>query len=168
MIVLAAATASVVFMDAEPARAGGKRCGRAACTPTTSASGVCLLPPPRWQLKDHCRCMSWRLQEGMVLHSGQKTPGHPNFTHGPLFEVAEVPHYVLPGYEEPLGGWAQLPAVSWPWPCHICAAKHRHAVICCGANGELSCWLLLPAQGVASGRSLQMLFHALHWGCADL
>ncbi|KAL4438195.1 hypothetical protein ABPG77_010556 [Micractinium sp. CCAP 211/92] len=41
--------------------------------------------------------------EGMVLHSGQKTPGLPNFTHGPLFEVAEVPHYVLPGYEEPLG-----------------------------------------------------------------
>ena len=40
----------------------------------------------------------------MVLHSGQKMPGHRNFTDDSLFNVTEVPHYVLPGYEEPLDG----------------------------------------------------------------
>ncbi|EFN50995.1 expressed protein [Chlorella variabilis] len=42
-------------------------------------------------------------QENLLLHSGQKTPDHPNFTHDELFKTYPVPAYVLPGYEEPLG-----------------------------------------------------------------
>ncbi|PSC70577.1 hypothetical protein C2E20_6087 [Micractinium conductrix] len=42
-------------------------------------------------------------QENVLLHSGEKTPNSPNFTHDELFTVKPVPAYVLPGYEEPLG-----------------------------------------------------------------
>lgn len=40
----------------------------------------------------------------MLLHDGRKTPDSPNFTHDRLFETRSMPAYVLPGYEEPLGG----------------------------------------------------------------
>jgi hypothetical protein len=39
----------------------------------------------------------------VLLHSGEKTPSSPNFTHDTLFTTTPVPSYVLPGYEEPMG-----------------------------------------------------------------
>lgn len=38
----------------------------------------------------------------IILHSGQRTPGHPNYTDDPLFPLT-IKQITLPGYEEPLG-----------------------------------------------------------------
>ncbi|KAI7844869.1 hypothetical protein COHA_001522 [Chlorella ohadii] len=54
-------------------------------------------------------------QGGMILHSGEKTPDHPNFTPDPLFKAASYPSYLLPGYEEPLGTPHFVPP-SWDIP----------------------------------------------------
>ncbi len=45
------------------------------------------------------------LRQGRILiHTGQKTPGHPNWTAEPLFTFQNpVSTIVLPGYPEPLG-----------------------------------------------------------------
>lgn len=39
----------------------------------------------------------------MILHSGLKTPGHPNYTHGSLFEVAQTLPFHLPEGTDSLG-----------------------------------------------------------------
>ena len=42
-----------------------------------------------------------RPQAHILLHSGEKTPGHPNFTHGQLFPVLTVTDHVLPTGKPP-------------------------------------------------------------------
>ncbi|GAB4818559.1 hypothetical protein N2152v2_005605 [Parachlorella kessleri] len=56
--------------------------------------------------KWHCRLLrdSCLDQGRILLHTGQKTPGHPNYTRDGLFEPKNpVVDVTLPGYPEPLG-----------------------------------------------------------------
>ncbi len=78
----------------------------------------------------HCICMpaarckeqpsvARGLQGSMILHSGLKTPGHANYTHRPLFEVAQTLPFHLPEGTDSLGAatWgrlAGLPLHFWP------------------------------------------------------
>jgi hypothetical protein len=73
-----------------------------ACRRALPADASCLPLPA---------CLPACLQGHMILHSGLKTPDHPNFTAEPVFTVHSVPAYVLPGYPEPLvGGVASFAA----------------------------------------------------------
>lgn len=47
------------------------------------------------------------LQASIVLHSGEKTPGHSRFTGAPLFQQAGATAFILPGYSESLGAGHQ-------------------------------------------------------------
>lgn len=88
--------------------AAGRRQGRCRCQPHQSSSAPA--PPAARsataRFKDEerpPRCAA--TQDGLILHDGRKTPSHPNYTAESLFQVIDVPSYVLPGYEEPLGGY---------------------------------------------------------------
>ena len=54
-------------------------------------------------------------QAHMLLHSGEKTPGHPNYTRGPLFPVFSGIDYVLPtGEPEAAACWHLMPTTTPP------------------------------------------------------
>lgn len=42
------------------------------------------------------------MQDRIILHSGEKTPGHANYTLEKLFDF-QMDELILPGYPEPLG-----------------------------------------------------------------